>query len=42
MCGWKCVCGSLPEYHEVLNHLFAQVVVDAVDLVLCEQGGQMS
>lgn len=32
----------LPENHEVLHHLFAEVVVNAVDLVLFEQGGQMS
>ena len=31
----------LPEHHEVLDHLFAQVVVYAVDLLLCEQGGQV-
>lgn len=42
MCAWKCVYELLPEHHEVLDHLFAQVVVYAVDLVLCEQGGQMS
>ena len=29
---------SAPQHHEVLDHLFAQVVVDAVDLVLAEQG----
>lgn len=32
----------LPEHHEVLDHLFAEVVVYAVDLVLLEQGRQMS
>lgn len=32
----------LPENHEVLYHLLAQVVVNAVDLVLFKQGGQMS
>lgn len=30
-----------PQHHEVLDHLFAQVVVDAVDLVLVEQGGDV-
>lgn len=36
-----CVWSLLPEHHEVLDHLFAQVVVYAVDLVFREQGGQM-
>lgn len=31
----------LPQHHEVLDHLFAQVVVYPVDLVLWEQGGQV-
>lgn len=26
----------LPEHHEVLDHFFSQIVVYAVDLVLCE------
>ena len=30
-----------PQHHEVLDHLLAQVVVDAVDLVLTKQGGCM-
>ncbi len=30
-----------PENHEVLNHLLAEVVVDAVDLVLGEQTQQV-
>lgn len=38
----KCVHGMLPEHHEVLYHLFAQVVIYTVDLVLLEQGRQMS
>lgn len=29
---------AAPQHHEVLDHLLAQVVVDAVDLVLAEQG----
>lgn len=36
-----CVGRLLPEHHEVLDHLFSQVVIYAVDLVLCEQGGKM-
>lgn len=28
-----------PQHHEVLDHLLAQVVVDAVDLVFTKQGG---
>ena len=31
----------LPEHHEILNHLFAEVVVDAVDLLFPEQVGQV-
>lgn len=34
-------CPSAPQHHEVLDHLFAQVVVNAVDLVLVEQGGDV-
>lgn len=33
-CLRMCVWSVLPEHHEVLDHLFAQVVVYAVDLVL--------
>lgn len=32
---------AAPQHHEVLDHLLAQVVVDAVDLVLAEQGGDV-
>lgn len=32
---------ATPQHHEVLDHLLAQVVVDAVDLVLTEQGGDV-
>ena len=30
-----------PEHHEVLHHLFAQIVVDAIDLFLSEQRRQV-
>lgn len=30
-----------PQHHEVLDHLFAQVVVNAVDLVLTKQRGDV-
>lgn len=36
-----CVWNMLPEHHEVLDHFFSQIVVYAVDLVLCEQGRQV-
>lgn len=36
-----CVYGVLPEHHEVLDHLFAQVVVYAVDLVLRVQASEV-
>lgn len=32
---------AAPQHHEVLDHLLAQVVVDAVDLVLAEKGGDV-
>lgn len=32
----------LPQNHQVLDHLLAQVVVYAVELILFEHGGQMS
>lgn len=35
------LCCMIPEHHQVLDHLFAQVVVYAVDLVLVEQRGQV-
>ena len=31
-----------PEHHEVLHHLLAQIVIDAVDLFLSEEGGEVS
>lgn len=36
------VWSNLPEHHEVLDHLLAQVVVYAVDVILSEQWPQMS
>lgn len=34
----KSVPSLLPKHHEVLDHLFPQVVIYTVDLVLCKQG----
>lgn len=31
-----------PEHHEVLHHLFAQVVIYTVDLLFSEEGGEVS
>lgn len=31
----------VPEHHEVLHHFFAQVVIDTVDLILTEEGGEV-
>lgn len=45
--GWKHLSapswrsGLVPKNHQVLHHLLAQVVVYAVDLILCEEGGEM-
>jgi len=33
---------SLPQYHQVLDHFFAEVVVDAVNFFLGEQCRKMS
>lgn len=31
-----------PEHHEVLYHLLAQIVINTIDLVFREEGGEMS
>lgn len=31
----------IPKHHEILDHLFPQVVINAVDLILSEQRGQV-